>query len=350
MTTRRGCRRCTGAHPAPAVLRPIVDAVCALALLAGCAATSPSAPLSPGGPPAPTVTACSAPTVHVTTAEQLSAALSAARPGTVIALGPGTYPGNFTAAAAGTPDAPIALCGGRDAVLDGGGTDSGYTLHLDGASYWQLSGFTVRDGQKGVMIDHGQDNLVANLLIEHTGDEGLHLRRDSSDNTVRGTEIHDTGVHEPKFGEGIYIGTAQSNWCTISDCQPDRSDRNTIDSNTISRTTAENLDIKEGTTGGTVRSNTFSGGGMTAATAWVNVKGNGWTIADNTGIDSPRDGFQQHQILPGWGRDNTFTANNATVNADGYAINITKADDNNTVRCDNVSSNAASGLSSIDCA
>ncbi len=53
---------------------------------------------------------------------------------------------------------------------------------------------------------------------------------------------------------------------------PDRSDRNTLGGNTISHTTAENVDIKEGAIGGTVGSNTFSSDGMTAATA---VKGKG---------------------------------------------------------------------------
>ena len=38
----------------------------------------------------------------------------------------------------------------------------------------------------------------------------------------------------------------------ITDCEPDRSDRNVVAGNTISDTTAESIDIKEGTTGGTV--------------------------------------------------------------------------------------------------
>ncbi len=324
-----------------------VAAVVSVVLVAGC--TSPPSAPPPAAAPGPVAACSSAAAVRVADSAQLTAALQAAHPGSVIALGAGTYAGNFVATAQGGSDQPIALCGSRAAVLDGGGTSTGYTLHLDGATHWLLDGFTVRGGQKGVMIDHGRFDTVQDLLIEGTGDEALHLRAGSTDDVVRSTTIRDTGLHDAKFGEGVYVGTAQSNWCRISGCGPDRSDRNTIEGNTISHTTAENVDIKEGTTAGTVRSNMFSGDGMSAATAWVNVKGNGWTIADNVGTDSPQDGFQQHQILSGWGLDNTFSGNDAAVNADGFGVNVTAAADHTSVGCDNRATGAGRGLSSIAC-
>ncbi len=58
---------------------------------------------------------------------------------------------------------------------------------------------------------------------------------------------------------------APSNWCTITDCDPDRSDRNVISGNQISGAGSESVDIEEGTTGGAVRGNTFDGAGMTGA-------------------------------------------------------------------------------------
>jgi hypothetical protein len=322
-------------------------ALAAAALVAGC-----------GGSSAPAVEApvaatpdCSGPgTVTVANSDQLTRALAGAVPGAVIMMTAGTYAGTFAATVSGTARQPITLCGGRDAVIDGGDVRTGYAVHLDGASHWVLSGFAIRGAQKGLMIDRSQGDLVQGLLIRNTGDEGLHLRRGSSDNVVRGNEIHGTGLVEAKFGEGIYVGSAENNWCELSSCGPDRSDRNTIEGNTVSATTAESVDIKEGTTGGVLRGNSFSGAGMTSAEAWVNVKGNGWLIADNTGVDAPHDGFQVHQILDGWGTDNTFTGNKSTVNGDGYAINITKPRDNNRVTCSNTDAGAAKGLSSVDCA
>ena len=318
-------------------------------VVAGCSGGSPA----PAPVPAPTAAApvCSGPkAIPVRNADELTEALAGATPGAVITMAAGTYGGHFTATASGTTDKPITLCGSRDAIIDGGDVASDYSLHLDGASFWQLSGFTIRGGQKGLMIDRSQGDLVQGLLIENTGDEGLHLRQASTDNIVRGNEIRGTGLKSAKFGEGIYVGSAESNWCEESSCGPDRSDRNVVEGNTISDTTAENVDIKEGTTGGILRGNSFSGAGMKAADSWVDVKGNGWTIADNTGVDAPVDGFQVHQILDGWGMDNTFTGNTSTVNGAGFAINITKPRDDNHVSCSNTDSGAAKGLSSVNCA
>jgi len=317
-------------------------------LLAGCSSPTPT----PAPVPAPTAAApncAGANVIPVANADELTEALAGAAAGAVIKMAPGIYPGHFTATASGTADKPITLCGGRDAVIDGGDVASDYSLHLDGASFWQLSGFAIRGGQKGLMIDRSQGDLVQGLLIENTGDEGLHLRQASTDNVVRGNEIRGTGLKSEKFGEGVYVGSAESNWCEQSSCGPDRSDRNTIEGNTISGTTAENVDIKEGTTGGVLRGNSFSGAGMKESDSWVDVKGNGWTIADNSGVDAPQDGFQVHQILDGWGKDNTFTGNKSTVNGDGYAINITKPRDNNRVTCSNTDAGAAKGLSTIAC-
>jgi hypothetical protein len=324
--------------------------VAAALVLAGCSGAGEPPPA-----PVPTLTVAAAPVcagasaIPVRNADELTEALAGATPGAVITMAAGTYSGHFVATASGTGDKPVTLCGGRDGVIDGGGVASDYALHLDGASFWRLSGFTIRGGQKGLVIDRGRGDLVQGLLIENTGDEALHLRQASTDNVVRGNDIRGTGLKSEKFGEGIYVGSAESNWCEQSACGPDRSDRNVIEGNTISDTTAENVDIKEGTTGGVLRGNSFSGTGMKAADSWVDVKGNGWTIADNTGVDAPEDGYQVHRILDGWGRGNTFSGNRSTVNGAGYAINITKPRDGNRVMCSNTDVGAAKGLSNVDC-
>ncbi len=277
-------------------------------------------------------------TTTVSTTKALEAALSKATAGQVIAMAPGTYTGNFTGSAAGTAAQPITLCGPTDAVLDGGSTDKGYVLHLDGASYWRLAGFTVQNGQKGVMFDDVQHTTVDGITVTDIGDEGIHLRAGSSDNTVSGSSVTKTGLRKPQFGEGIYVGSSKSNWCKVSDCQEDRSDRNVVTGNTISDTAAENVDIKEGTTGGTLSDNSFDGVGMQGenhADSWVDVKGNGWTVTGNRGVDSPLDGFQTHELLAGWGTDNTFTDNTVDLgNSSGVAFAFRPVE-GNTVSCDN---------------
>ena len=290
--------------------------------------------------------------VPVSSAAGLQAALASAHRGETIVLAGGTYNGNFVATSSGTQSAPITLCGQRNAVLNGGDIGSGYTFHLEHASWWQLKGFTVTGAQKGVMADNSSHDLFYGLYVHSTGDEGIHLRDFSSHDTISNCVVRNTGLLVAFYGEGIYVGSANKNWCLYSGCSPDRSDDNVIKDNDIADTTAENIDIKEGTTGGQVTGNHFNGTGMSeaAATAWVNVKGNDWLITDNVGVDSDKDGFQVHQVYPGWGLDNTFRGNKADVNGPGYGFYVQSKRLGTTVSCQNTVSGAGNGFSSVSCA
>jgi hypothetical protein len=287
----------------------------------------------------------------VTTAGDLTQALKSAAPGAVITLAPGIYVGHFVAAVSGTAEAPITVCGPREAVLDGGDMKSGYGFHVNGVSWWKLIGFTVQNSQKGVMTDHAGHVLISGLSVHAIGDEAIHLRSFSSDNVVENSVIRDTGHKNPKFGEGLYVGSAHKNWCKYSQCNPDTSDRNVLRNNDIANTTAENIDIKEGTTSGEITGNKLSGVGMvqSGATAWLNLKGNSWRVTGNTGEKSIKDGFQVHEILSGWGMHNVFQGNRATVDGPGFGFYVQHRSLAAQVSCDNVASGAARGLSNIGC-
>jgi parallel beta-helix repeat protein len=265
-------------------------------------------------------------------------------------MAPGTYTGLFSTQASGSKGKPITLCGPKEAVIDGEALDGGYGFHLDGAKYWVLRGFTVTNAQKGVMADGTVGSVVEGLTVHHIGDEGIHLRDFSTDNTVRGNTIFDTGNRRKKFGEGIYIGTANSNWCTVSDCKEDHSDRNVIEDNHIYGTTAESVDIKEGTSKGVLRGNSFDGGALTKAggDSWVDVKGNDWLIEGNEGKDSIEDGFQVHDVVDGWGKRNVFRDNVAAVNGPGFGFAI-RSKGANVVGCSNTATHAKEGLSNVPC-
>jgi hypothetical protein len=124
---------------------------------------------------------CNSATSAVTTAADLQNALDAATAGTVIHLAATVYTGQFRAHTSGTTGKPITLCGTTDSVLDGGGISHGYVFHLDGASDWVLQGFTIRNGQKGLMVDASTGSVVEGLTIHSIGDEGIHLRNNSTD-------------------------------------------------------------------------------------------------------------------------------------------------------------------------
>ncbi len=316
-----------------------------------------SATGSVSGAPPPTAITIGAPDcagktgIQVASAASLDSALAAAQPGQTIVLAPGVYQHDFVVTVSGTPAAPITLCGNADAVIQGDSIQHGYAFYLKRASWWRLEGFTVSGGQKGVVADGSNHDLFYGLYIHGTGDEAIHLRSFSSNNTISHCKIRQTGLLVQFYGEGIYVGSAHHNWCRYSGCQPDASNANVLIDNDISGTTAENIDIKEGTSGGTISGNHLDGTGMvsSAATAWVNVKGNNWTVTGNVGVNTIKDGFQVHQVYPGWGIGNVFHNNRASVNGPGYGIWVQSSRLQTIVACDNSVTGTALGLSNVTC-
>ncbi|MFG2355773.1 right-handed parallel beta-helix repeat-containing protein [Streptomyces sp. NPDC048521] len=266
--------------------------------------------------------ASAASTIEVGTAAQLKTALGSARPGDTIHLADGTYTGNFKATAPATATARITLTGSPKAVLTASG---GYGLHLNGASYWTVSGLTVTGGQKGIMIDAADGVVVDGVTVHGLDMEGVHFRTSSTDGVIRNSTIYDTGNDGRGMGEGVYVGSAG----TLSD----RSDRIRILHNTIGPDVGgESIDIKEGTTGAQIIGNTFDGSGLTGANyddSWVDVKGNDVLVQDNTGTNTTNDGYQTHTQQSGWGCGTVFKGNKSTLTgATGstrLAINVTNS-------------------------
>nr|BFD95120.1 hypothetical protein KitaXyl93_64800 [Kitasatospora sp. Xyl93] len=263
--------------------------------------------------------------VRVSTAEQLRSALAAAVPGRTIQLADGTYSGNFKATVAGTATARITLVGSANAVLTTP-TGGGYGLHLDGASYWTVQGLTVTGAQKGIMADAANHVVLDGVTVHHTTMEGVHFRNSSAYGTLRDSRVHDTGLSRDGKGEGVYVGTAN----TLSD----HSDHVRITGNTFGPNIGgENVDLKEGTTGGLVSGNTFDGDGLTGRNyddSWVDVKGNDYVIENNTGRRTTDDGYQTHSVQPGWGCGTVFRGNRSDLTGatgpDRYAIDVTDYD------------------------
>lgn len=327
---------------------------------------TPTPTPTPAPSPAPTPAPISNPVgglrnVTVKTSAELTAALSDALPGDIITMADGTYTGkislngigaSFGASTAGTANAPITLRGSRSAVINGGSTSGGYGLYLSGANYWNVSGFTITNAGKGLVADRTNRTIIDGLRIYNIGVEALHLRAFSSDNVLRNNIISDTGIEKPQYGEGIYIGSAKSNWKTYSNGNADTSDRNQIIGNTVSSTGAESLDIKEGSSYGIVSNNSFNGAGMSGdnyADSLIDVKGNNYTITNNTGINALLDAYQVHSVLNGWGYNNSFKGNTLDVRAPGYGFNVQSSAKGNIVYCDNTITNAAKGFANVIC-
>lgn len=329
----------------------------ALAVLA-LAAASLVVPV--GAPAALADDGCPTATVTASTPTQLTAALTGAQPGDSIRVLPGTYDGNWAASTPGTEAAPIWLCG-TDATLTNGGITGNYGLWLVGASWWHVRGLTVTSATKGIVVDSATHVEIASNTIHDIGDEGIHLRSFTTDSLVAGNSISATGQRRDKFGEGIYVGSANGNWSVYTAGQPDASDRNVVQGNNIYATTAEPIDVKEGTTSVQLLSNTLSGSGLTLAggDSCVDFKGNWGLVSGNTCTDVPGgdgyDGYQVHHNkllklgLGDWGLHNELTGNTANIGPgarDGFWIHDASTT-YNVVRCGQTVTGAA--YSNVTC-
>ncbi|WP_328456118.1 cellulose binding domain-containing protein [Amycolatopsis sp. NBC_00438] len=343
--------------------------------------TTPTTPTTTTTPP-PTTTTTPPPsgeTVNVSTAAQLQAALANAAPGQAIKLAAGTYRGSFVTTKAGTAAKPITLSGPAGAILinDGpsgdapdcpvptAGWDSGYGLWLSGSPYWNLTGFTVQESKKGIVVDNSPHTTIDGVNVNHVDEEAVHFRRSSADSVLKNSTITYTGLVQPGYGEGVYLGSANSNWaCHGNAGGVDRGDRIQVLDNHIGPfIAAEPIDVKEGTTGGVIRGNTFDGRGISgenSADSWIDVKGIGYTIEDNTGTFAPpgvfANGYENHNTStsPSFdnGCGNVWRNNKSDLGGAGaYAIKISSvskcAADPNVVYASNTVTNATSGLTNI---
>ncbi|WP_158252267.1 right-handed parallel beta-helix repeat-containing protein [Cryobacterium sp. Y29] len=321
------------------------------------AATGPAPAPVPALAPPPTVhryADCPAATTTVHTVDELRTAVDRAHPGTVIRMASGTYRGQIDIHANGTAADPIWVCGSRDAVINVGSVQDNHGIQIKNSSNLVIAGMTVTNSLKGISVIGGTNVTIADTRIDHIGYEGIHLRAFTTDSTVVGNIISNTGMRDAPFGEGIYIGTSDNNWCDQTNCRPDRTDGTLVLGNHISLTGAQPIEVKEGTSDGVVRDNVIDGAnGMSAANEWVKVKGNNWMIYDNKGSNSPLHGFAVNGSVPGWGLHNTFTDNSGAVNAGGYAFFIhekgSKGSSDTTVSCSNSVTRAGQGLTNIAC-
>ncbi|MUN41392.1 right-handed parallel beta-helix repeat-containing protein [Actinomadura litoris] len=330
----------------------------ALALAAAALAVTVAWPL--GVPSARGDSGCPDATVTAATPAQLAAALANAQPGDSIAVAAGTYDGNWTATTPGTEAAPIWLCG-QDATLTNDGPTGGYGLHLDGASWWRVRGLTVTWAAKGIIVDHSAHVEIVSNTVHDVGDEAVHLRAFTTDSLVAGNALHHTGLRRDKFGEGVYVGSANGNWSVYTGGAPDASDRNVVQGNTVYATTAEPVDVKEGTTGTQVTGNALDGGALTdsGGDSCVDVKGNDGLVQGNTCTGVPggdgHDGYQVHHNkllklgLGDWGLRNELAGNSAVIGPgarDGFWVHDASTT-YNVVRCGQAVTGAA--YSNITC-
>lgn len=291
--------------------------------------------------------------IQASSVAELESALAAARPSTVIELAAGTYEreggDRWEATADGTRAEPITLRGPRAAVLSSDSVTGDYGLHVTG-DYWRIEGLSVTNATKGIVLDGSLGTLISDVDVGNIGEEGVHFRMCSSDGILEKSTIHDTGLKKPRFGEGVYVGSASSNWSKYGcDHGQDKTELVLIEGNTFTHIAAEGADLKEGVDSGTLRANTVVDAGYSgenSADSAIDVKANGWLIENNV-VGDPSgaavDGIQTHSVFEGYGTGNTFRGNRVEGEWPGFGIGLYPKL-GNVVECSNTAPDAALGL------
>ncbi|MBR2211325.1 MAG: hypothetical protein IJ896_07690 [Fibrobacter sp.] len=274
--------------------------------------------------------------VNVSTVSDLTSATLAAKAGDTIWVAPGKYElpstnckndtfvnstgrdcGLIWLGADGTKTNPIVLAGSDPVDLPeifSSDYKHNYGIHVTG-NYVILKNLKIHSFSKGVVFDNSVGALMEDCEVYHTGNEIVHVRDSSQQVTLNRNFIHGSGYEIAKYGEGIYVGTYNTGWASSQQADRDagfwgtdasqhrysgydwRVNDTKITCNIVSGTTAENIDVKEGTVRGIVQGNMFIGdsldynGEVSYDDANIDMKGAYWTITGNYFYNSKKQGL-----------------------------------------------------------
>ena len=189
-----------------------------------------------------------------------------------------------------------------------------YGIHVTG-DYVILKNLKIHSFSKGVVFDNSVGALMEDCEVYHTGNEIVHVRDSSQQVTLNRNFIHGSGYETARYGEGIYVGTYNTGWASSQQADRDagfwgtdasqhrysgydwRVNDTKITCNIVSGTTAENIDVKEGTVRGIVQGNMFIGdsldynGEVSYDDANIDMKGAYWTVTGNYFYNSKKQGL-----------------------------------------------------------
>lgn len=333
--------------------------------------------------------------VNVSTVAELTSATLGAKAGDTIWVAPGKYElpssncqndkfvnetgrdcGLIWLGADGTKNNPVVLAGSdptNPPEIYSSDYKHNYGIHVTG-NYVILKNLKIHSFSKGVVFDNSVGALMEDCEVYHTGNEIVHVRDSSQQVTLNRNFIHGSGYEIARYGEGIYVGTYNTGWASSQQADRDagfwgtdasqhrysgydwRVNDTKITCNIVSGTTAENIDVKEGTVRGIVQGNMFIGdsldynGEVSYDDANIDMKGAFWTVTGNYFYNSKKQGlpyynphfnyFVEEVVMPSNG--NKAGSNiEKYEKAVGYVVSVDKYAQNGW--CDN------SAIDSNDC-
>jgi hypothetical protein len=148
------------------------------------------------------------PEVEVRNDAELRAALDATSGGGKILVHPGQYSCLDLEGRNYSSSAPLLIEGigenNTDAIFT---ANCSLTIDFDNSSYIRIKNIGVRGGLSGITANRSHHIIIDGLDISETRQGGIHIHNDSTYVDIINNEVYGTGVQNSQWGECIYVGT-----------------------------------------------------------------------------------------------------------------------------------------------
>ena len=192
--------------------------------------------------------------INVSPGDDLNKVLNSAKRGDTIYISAGEYDRISLTDLHFSELQPLVIIGHPEGnvIVKGNEISKGSALEVTNCSYIIIEGLKFTNAMWGTYIKSSHHIVFRNNEIYETGQEGIHVGRSSRHIDILSNHIHHTGKYNPKWGEGIYIGSGSH----AGNSFPDNCEYIWIEGNHIHETgRSEGINIKAECFHVTVRNN-----------------------------------------------------------------------------------------------
>lgn len=237
--------------------------------------------------------------ILVSPANDLNEILNNSKGGDTVLFMPGTYESISISGKKYSEDKPLVIRSCELKVLISGNTVSkGCSMELINCSYIVIEGLTFINSMWGIYVKSSDHIIIRNNEVYGTGQEGVHIGRSSKYVDIIGNKIHNTGLFNSKWAEGVYVGSGSYSASNF----PDNCEHIWIEGNHIYETgNAEGINIKGESFHVTVRNNKIHdihpGTSEQYNQAGITVEGAANSIENNYRLSERRDVWVENNIV-----------------------------------------------------
>ena len=184
------------------------------------------------------------------------------------------------------------------ATVTGDTVSKGSALEVYNCSYLVIERLTFTNARWGIYVKNSEHIILKNNEIFGSGQEGCHVGRSSRHVDILGNKIHNTGLLNSKWAEGIYVGSGSYGGNSF----PDNCEYIWIEGNHIYETgNAEGINIKGECFHVTARNNRIHdihpGTSEQYNQAAITVEGGENSLKNNYRLSEKRDVWIENNII-----------------------------------------------------